>query len=219
MLLKAITAVAGWALRFLSVLLAVVAGYELVAADRSAPYFHAYVNVCPDVDGELGLLHPIGPLLAQNARSVVYVDLVLAAPCELPETHTLEEEGGAAFTSLTWSTADITLSVSGVAPYPDVQARFDMKRLEAQPISSTGETGTHDGGTRVRGLFFVSGEIDAGLYFFEMLPVPLSDSALDKMICSESLALADGKLEWIESYIRSCVFEQPWDPWGWASRD
>ena len=204
-----------WAYLFsgLTVFTTVVASYEVLSANRHAPHlnhapFLAYeINACTYDPGEHSELHDF---LLSNIENVVYLNLLIYEGCEgdapLPDDAPIP------------TSYVIGLSPDLATPSADVELTINDHNFRRSLLTFLGEPGADVNAERFRGLVYLRGEIEAGVYLLEALPVPLTNDMLRKRICSESLAWASGTREMIEAYVRSCIFEQPLDPWGWSSR-
>lgn len=190
----------------LTTFLTIVAAYQILSADRYAPYISAQLENCDDekMPSEQNS-HDLNVFLHGNIENTVYIDLLLYESCGGEQTITLSSI----------SKADAEL------PNASVTVNFNRTEIDKAKLAFIGEPGADINAERIRGLYFLKGEIEGGHYELEALPVPFSAEMQRVFSCSKSMTNASdiSNIKLAEAYLRTCIFEQPWDPWGWGNQN
>ncbi|MCR9056302.1 MAG: hypothetical protein NXI02_03125 [Rhodobacteraceae bacterium] len=147
--------------------------------------------------------HEANLFFHSNIENAVYFDLLLYQGC-------YEQSP----VSLNFDTRQ-----DSEVPNASINLEIIRSKLADKTLTYAGDPGADVNAERIRGVFFLKGEIDAGTFFLEALPVPYSSDAQRKFTCTKSLSETSDRsyLKKAEAYVRSCIFEQPWDPWGWGT--
>lgn len=179
-----------------------VAAYELFFENRSYPYIIVGIEECGENMDEV-VSEEVNIFLSSNIEDLVYLDFLLYDDC--------------------YDQTPISLSFNmrpeSNISIVDINILFNRNKINDTKLAFAGESGLDIDAERISGIFFLKGEIEGGTYSLEALPVEYSLDMQRKFTCSKSLANASsvGVAKQIEAYVRSCIFEQPWDPWGWGS--
>lgn len=199
-------------IKIITIFITFVAAFELVSNNRSVAHFSSSFGVCDaPIQEEIEGLNQV---LVENRRSIVYLDILLFYCEDTLDSH------NEFFSNL--NGIQIFAPSGRDTSNPSVSINFSDRLRGNERLSYVGEPGIDAYADRIHGLFFLQGEIEGGHYHFQALPVPFSNEMLRRHICSESLSNASHEPStlwlWVEAYVRSCIFEQRWDPWGWGSQ-
>ena len=123
-------------------------------------------------DLEHSLAEEQNQFFLENFENSVYVDLLLIEDCYKPEPFVI-------------SSFESPESESG---NPDVDVSFRRSLIKDSLIAFAGEPGVDVDAERIRGIFFLKGEIEGGRYDIEALPASYSPEIQRKYTCSKSLA-------------------------------
>ena len=200
----------------LTTFLTFIAAYELLSENRSYPYYSGNFGECEvDEYGE-GVYNASDAdeailFLFSNIENAVYIDLLQHYNCP--------EQGEVISNNQEMINFNFNRKSESSLEILSVSLSFDQKKIDDEILTFAGAPGADMNGGRVRGVFFLKGEIEAGIFDLKALPVPYSADMQRKYTCSKSLTQASslGKKKKIEAYFRSCIFEQPWDSWGWGA--
>lgn len=200
-------------------ILTITGFYELAFKSRHVPYIVTYIHICGDKDSTAGKVREITELAYANIGGTIFLDIDFVYNCENEAIYDqevkFEDDSGI---SVTDNNQVITLTAMPQKErIPDVSLRMTRDHFAALPLSRIQQGITETSGDRILGLFFLRGNLEAGLYDVDLYPVPYSDDLQAKFSCSKSLGNQKTLIGKAHAYVKSCILgiEQP----DWATRD
>ncbi|WP_109314297.1 hypothetical protein [Pseudovibrio ascidiaceicola] len=210
-----------WATRilgFVAGVLTITAFYELLTKDRYVPYYVTTMEICGDKAALKSDLSDFGNLVYDNVGGTIFIDFDLLFYCENEDVFDretiFEVVSEVSTTSIHDDAQKLTFMLEPTRRNaPQVELVINRGHLEAEPLSRVQPGLTEYSGDRVLGLFFLRGNLEAGIYSVDLFPVPYSDELQGKFSCSKALGDTNDWYSWMNAYVSSCILRLDQPDW------